>query len=168
MLVTGSNTVVVLELETPAPDLVAATVDTPSFHASPNCDPAGKLAPGTGVVMYSEDAAYVSAQQWSWSTTGQIQLASNASLCVAVGPSKDPSTGQLALALALCSDSHAVAFTYHATSQEVSTSSGCVDITGHASQDSAPLEVYGCNGGLNQMFTYKVNACIIVVGTYIL
>ena len=154
----GGNTVVALELEQPNMELTAYSVAAPNFHSGQDCDPSGLPNNGTPVVMLSADSAYAHAQQWTWTGSGQIRLTANSTLCLGAGPRKDPSTGELALALALCSDTlHAGTFAWHPDTQEIVAQSGkCVDITAHGRRDGAVLELYACNGGSNQMFTFAV------------
>ncbi len=155
MLASGFNEVIALELETPSFSLAARSLDAPLFYSGNDCDPGAIPAPGASLVMYTADASLAASQTWAWVSGGQIILQSNKSLCAAAGPRTDPSTGQPALELALCSDALAETFTAR-NGEIVATAGGCVDITSHGNTDGSALELYACNGGDNQIFAFKV------------
>jgi hypothetical protein len=158
VLISGLNEVVLLELETPAPSMAARTQATPDFHSGHPCDPQGHLSSGSPVAMFGQNSAYGASQNWIWTPPGQIALKSNSSLCIAAGPSKDPSTGQPALQLLPCSDTHALSFS--SQSSDIRGAGMCVDITSHGTTDGSALELYACNGGLNQQFDFAVSPCL--------
>jgi hypothetical protein len=172
LLVTGANHIVLLEMDTVVdPGAAAVTfVDAPDF-TGPQCElEAATTAPAAGAVvaMFPCQSPAAPAQLWQTSaataadgSTGMYVHPSSgggmfdATLCLALGPRRDPSTGQPGTQLLPCSTSGAdLVFSQGAGGTLVSAASGlCLDITSHLTTPCAGVEGYGCNGGANQQWT---------------
>ncbi len=169
LLVSGANTVTVLELDVSPAASVAFTA-VPDF-SGPVCN-VSAAAPADGfVVAMAPCTPLRHAQLWvaSASTTASATTfrvhpvdtngAVDSTLCVSAGPRTDPSTGQPGLQLSQCGAAGGFdLFSLDAASSALLVAGGapagsCVDITSHSTAMCAGVEMYSCNGGDNQQWT---------------
>eukprot|EP00049_Salpingoeca_infusionum_P027795 m.34366 g.34366 ORF g.34366 m.34366 type:complete len:777 (-) comp9761_c0_seq2:315-2645(-) len=146
-LVEGTNQIVILELEAPQSQLKVQFVESPNMQ----CDPTATKGSLNYVKLYDQASAVESNQLWTLSGT-QLQLQNDTSMCVA--PS---GAGVSALVVAECDASNAnQQWKYNSDTQEIINNGNgmCMDVTAHADSNGAPLEVYACNGGDNQQFSF--------------
>lgn len=170
LLRNGLNELIVLELFNASAAATVVLRDAPEFlPPGTPCNPAGAPAPGSRVVMFACAASDRGAQEWLYDG-GAMRVAGSPALCLAGGPARDPSTGNPAAQLATCAGGAAgQGFVYNASGTqqlvERAARGWCVDITGHATGDDAPVELYACNGGTNQAWTLDPTAPTTVVSS---
>eukprot|EP00755_Sulcionema_specki_P035337 Sspe_Gene.104679::Locus_81575_Transcript_1_1_Confidence_1.000_Length_330::g.104679::m.104679 len=100
----------------------ASSVPNPDFSGKPlpPCTP-----PSPGAVLKMATCGLRGAQEWDKS----FKLHSNNTLCLASGPTKDPTSGYPSATLAMCDGT---SFVYDSGTKAIKNTKGeCLDITGH-------------------------------------
>jgi len=104
-------------------------------------------------------------QQWVFNADGTISSKANPSLCFnATG--KDPDTGAPDIFLSACNATSSAQKFTHTGSQITQTSTGlCVDVAKQSSAPGTHIELWTCNNGANQQWTYSSSSDQLEAGT---
>lgn len=159
-LQSGDNTVELFETDQVNSSAVMGFLDGPVYFM-PTCCPTGTAAPGSNIAMWPCDGVVPANADWDVSGalhSGPIRLISDASLCLQAGPGKDPSSGSPNVGLATCAtNDSAQRFAFNETEGTITAvvngEQVCLDVTSHATNAGANVEVYSCNGGSNQQWS---------------
>jgi hypothetical protein len=154
-LKTGSNEVIMLELERGVENCAVKFVDKPDFSGKPPATCQGTPMAGDVVHMQECDSSLPEYMAWNLKNVGTGHVLSLGSLCLGSGPSKDPQSGQPSATLLDCGS----AVQFIVKDNQISHGSSCLDITSHGQTPGEGVEWYACQGssysGKNQLWDVK-------------
>jgi len=145
LLKTGSNEVVMLELERGVESCEVAFADKPDFSSAPaaQCDGAPKA--GDVLRMQSCDSSLPHHMAWDVEGNGSAQRLALGGLCLGSGPAKDAQSGQPSATLIDCGE--AVNFTV--SGNQISHNGMCLDITANGQTPGERVEWYACQRSMH-------------------
>jgi len=157
-LQTGSNEVILLELDRGREDCSVKFDDKPDFSGFEPRPPAPcNSVPQAGSVLHMRpcDTSLDAYMAWEKHSAGEKQTLSLAGLCLGRGPAQDAQSGQPSATLVNCS----TAVLFEAKAGQLVSDGKCLDVTANGGTPGERVEWYSCEGasytGRNELWDFK-------------
>ena len=173
LLRSGTNEIIVLELDTPQAMRTLEFDVKPDFSGKP-APTCGNAKAGDQLQMYACSSGLAANQQWDFDSSGRLVLSSTAAhgvggtlaaraadagLCVTIGPKKDPTYGFPLAQIAPCSSDADQQLAHTTDANKFVRNAAkdmCLDVSNHDKAEGAPVGFYHCTAAsANEAFTVQ-------------